>query len=790
MRDLNDEKDYSWNNVNSDPSIMDIEYEKAYGDLQDYYTSAQTEERISEAFSEATTSGITRQELQETISNETARTENTYLKEHQSLADYYTSAQTDSAITSVLSEYYNSGQTNEKIAEAISGITFSGISQTELDTAIANETARTEQTYLKEHQSLEEYYTSAQTETAIQNAVSGIDLGDFYTSAQTDAAIQNAVSGIDLSDYYTSAQTNNAITEVISNETARTESAYSKTEHTHSEYVTSGDVKTQIDTAISSETARTESAYSKTGHTHSEYVTSGDVQNQITSGLNAYYTSAETDTAIQNAVSGIDLSDYYTSAQTDTAIQNAVSGIDLGDYYTSAQTESAITSAITDVMSVIEDNEEVTAFAFNVVNRRFSDYYTSAQTENTYSKTGHTHSEYVTSGDVQTQINTALSGETARTENAYSKTGHTHSEYVTSGDVQNQISSGLTDYYTSAQTESAITDVMSVIESNERVTAFAFNDVNDRFTDYYTSAQTDTAIQNAVSGINLGDYYTSAQTESTIANAIADETARTESVYLKEHQSLSGVGASIVYNSDVTKVQLKNSGGQVISEFDASLFIKDGMLSSVTIDNVEISGTSAPCLVMVFNTDAGTSNINVPLSLIFKPDNYYTSAQTNNAITSAITDVMSVIEDNEEVTAFAFNDVNKRFSDYYTSAQTESTYAKTGHTHSEYVTSGDVQTQISTALSGETARTENTYSKTGHTHSEYVTSGDVQSQISSAVTEVSQHCLPQVTSSDNGKTLQIVNGVWTLVDPTTIYSGSGTPNNQEGNNGDIYMQTE
>ena len=50
------------------------------------------------------------------------------------------------------------------------------------------------------------------------------------------------------------------------------------------------------------------------------------------------------------------------------------------------------------------------------------------------------------------------------------------------------------------------------------------------------------------------------------------------------------------------------------------------------------------------------------------------------------------------------------------------------------------------------------------------------------------NALPTVTSSDNGKILQVVNGVWTLVSPVTLYSGSGTPSNAQGNNGDLYVQ--
>ena len=49
--------------------------------------------------------------------------------------------------------------------------------------------------------------------------------------------------------------------------------------------------------------------------------------------------------------------------------------------------------------------------------------------------------------------------------------------------------------------------------------------------------------------------------------------------------------------------------------------------------------------------------------------------------------------------------------------------------------------------------------------------------------------LPSITSSDDGKILQIVNGEWTLVSPTIIYTGNATPDNNLGNNGDIYLQT-
>ena len=48
--------------------------------------------------------------------------------------------------------------------------------------------------------------------------------------------------------------------------------------------------------------------------------------------------------------------------------------------------------------------------------------------------------------------------------------------------------------------------------------------------------------------------------------------------------------------------------------------------------------------------------------------------------------------------------------------------------------------------------------------------------------------LPDVTSADDGKILRVQSGAWAMVDPTVIYTGSGTPASTLGNEGDIYFQ--
>ena len=61
--------------------------------------------------------------------------------------------------------------------------------------------------------------------------------------------------------------------------------------------------------------------------------------------------------------------------------------------------------------------------------------------------------------------------------------------------------------------------------------------------------------------------------------------------------------------------------------------------------------------------------------------------------------------------------------------------------------------------------------------------------ISNGVASITAREMPSVSSTDNGKVLQVVNGSWALVTPINVYSSTSAPDNQNGNNGDIYIQT-
>jgi len=72
---------------------------------------------------------------------------------------------------------------------------------------------------------------------------------------------------------------------------------------------------------------------------------------------------------------------------------------------------------------------------------------------------------------------------------------------------------------------------------------------------------------------------------------------------------------SAEYVSGEKKINFKDISGTVISSIDASDFVVDGMVKDVKIENGK--------LIIDFNTDSGIEDIEIPLTDIFNPDNYY-----------------------------------------------------------------------------------------------------------------------------------------------------------------------
>ena len=90
----------------------------------------------------------------------------------------------------------------------------------------------------------------------------------------------------------------------------------------------------------------------------------------------------------------------------------------------------------------------------------------------------------------------------------------------------------------------------------------------------------------------------------------------------------SNLGASLYYDSEAKQIELRNTSDAVISSIDATAFIKDGMLDSVTVSGGNLN--------FVFNTDAGKETISIPLSDFFDASAYYTKAQIDGSFLNQV----------------------------------------------------------------------------------------------------------------------------------------------------------
>ena len=143
---------------------------------------------------------------------------------------------------------------------------------------------------------------------------------------------------------------------------------------------------------------------------------------------------------------------------------------------------------------------------------------------------------------------------------------------------------------------------------------------------------------NAVGSTGGGGDITSGEVQTMIDESIsgkADTTAVTEAITeavsgkadIGDIPDVSNYFDGAEYDSGTTRINFYH-GNTVKAYIDASQFIVDGMIDDVRIET--ISGTSY--LVIDFNTASGKEDIQIPLTDIFNPDNYYTKNEVNAAL--------------------------------------------------------------------------------------------------------------------------------------------------------------
>lgn len=86
------------------------------------------------------------------------------------------------------------------------------------------------------------------------------------------------------------------------------------------------------------------------------------------------------------------------------------------------------------------------------------------------------------------------------------------------------------------------------------------------------------------------------------------------------------------YVSADKKIYFYNKKEEKIGEVDATDFIKDGMVSNVSIVTIIEEEVEVRYLKITFNTDSGHEDILIPLADIFDPNKYYTKDQVDDLL--------------------------------------------------------------------------------------------------------------------------------------------------------------
>ena len=597
--------------------------------------------------------------------------------------------------------------------------------QDNINLAIESETARTESTYAKigDIPSLDGYATTGWVEsqgylTEHQDISGKLDSNVFtaYT-ANTQTELNNKQDASAMTEYAT---------------TAFTESTYLKEHQSLSAYSTTEQVQTLINTAKQEVENEIPDV--------SDFVTSAQVETQITD--KGYLTGfTESDPVFQaSAASGItsqdisnwnakldssDLEPYYTSAQTNNVIYDAVSG---------KADSSAVTAQISEVKAQIEaeipskvsDLQNDLNFASTGdVESMISGFTTSADV-----KTQIEGYNYINSGQAQTQIDNSISGK-LDTDVFTAYTASTQTELNNKQDI-----SGMTEYATTAFTENTYAKIGDIPTKTSDLTNDSGFITDAALLGYATEQYVDNSVSGKVDNSALTQYYTSAQTDTAISNATSG----------KQDTLVSGTNIKTINNQS-----LLGSGNIEIQGGSGGGSYTAGNNIDITNDVISVTGITVPTKTSDLTNDSGFINseqaqAQIDSSVSGKVDTDAFTAYTANTKTE-IDNAVSVkadssrVDEIEEVTASALVELHNTKQDILVSG----TNIKTINNES-ILGSGNIVIQGGSgsdysAGANIDISTDNVISVTGITvptklseftnDAGYVNSGEVETQITS-----------------------------------------------------------
>ena len=620
-------------------------------DLSNYYTKAQTNAEISLAINTAIANYYTKQEVDALIANFITASVNNlvnyYLK-----SETYTQAEVQQLIAAVKQFQYQSVSELPVASAATMGIIYLVPSTNPQQTNVKDEfitislTDQGTTTYSWEQIGsttidLSGYYTSAQTDAAINTA-----LASYSTTSQMTAAIVQA-----LLSYYTKSEVDGLIANFITASVNNLVNYYLK-----SETFTKAETNALIAAVQQFQYVSVSELPTASSETMNKIYLVPSTNPQQTNVKDEFITISVTDQGTttysweQIGSTTIDLSGYYTSAQTDAAINTA-----LASYSTTSQMTAAITAAVANYYTKTEVNaliaNFITASTTDLVN-----YYLKTET---FTK-NEVNQLIAAVKQFQYQSVSVLPTASAQTMNiiylvpgASPTTNNVKDEFITiatTNEMEETVYSwekigtteiDLSNYYTKSQADAAITAAINTALADYSTTIQVAAAISSALTPYYNKTEVDGLIANFITASvnNLVNYYLKSETytQAEVQQLIAAVRQFTyEAVSVLPTASASTVGK-------IYLVPSANPSAQNIKDEYITLTVTEEETTTYSWEKI------------------GTTQVDL--------SNYYTKSQTDSAITTAMNTALADYSTTSQVSVLISTAVAAALGNFYTKAE-------------------------------------------------------------------------------------------------------------------------
>ena len=546
------------------------------------------------------------------------------------LSGYSTTEQMNTAISTAiataLANYYTKSQTmtSAEIEAAISAALLTYSTTSEMNTAISNAI----------NTALASYSTTTQMTAAIAAAIA-----NYYTKAEVDALIANFItkSVNDLVNYYLKSDT------------------YTKAE-----------VQQLIDAVKQFTYQSVAELPTASADTMNKIYLVPSTNPETKNVKDEYITIAMTDQGTttysweQIGSTTVDLSGYYTSQQTDAAISNALNTA-LASYSTTSQMTAAIATAIANYYT----KAEVDALIANFITKSVNDltyYYLKSETY------------------TQAEINQLIAAVQQFTYQSVAELP------TASADTMNKI------YLvpsTNPETKNVKDEYITIAVTDQGTTTYSWEQIGSTTVDlsgYYTSAQTDAAISNVLNTA-LASYSTTSQMTAAIATAIANYYTKAEVDALIANFITKAV-SDLTYYYLKSETYNKTEVDAMVAAIQQFQLISVQTLPTASADTMNkiylVPGTDPQTqnvkdeYITLEVTDQGTTTYSWECigSTEISLDNYYTKSQTDNAISGAITLALADYSTTTQVGTIVSTAITTALSNYYTKTQVDNELAK------------------------------------------------------------------------------------------------------------------